>query len=195
MSNIQETIFARVENGVVVEYPVTSEQIRNRKAPLSLFKQVQPTKKPEVSSFQRLQENVELFGNDVRVTYTVEDMSIQEVLNQLHDEHKRNSENHITASDVPQEVFAQVVNLARAKIGVDLDKFAQERSYDNIVSLCSYATDPDPAHAIEAQRGVELRSRAWAAIRDYQVAVATGVKPVPRFESEIFEVVPALTWE
>lgn len=196
MPEIKETLFARVENGQIVEYPVTAEQIRNRKAPLSMFKQVGYTEaKPAVTQFQHLEEIVTLVGGDVKVTYKVTDLTLQEILNRLHSNHDAVSSIPITVAGVSQEVFARVVFLARKKVGEDLDKFANTRDYDGIVSLCSYSTDPDPAHAAEAQRGVELRSQAWASIRDYQVAVATGVKPVPRFESEIFAVVPALTWD
>ncbi len=196
MPEIKETLFARVENGQIVEYPVTAEQIRNRKAPLSMFKQVSFSEpKPQVTEFQRLEENVILVGGDVKVTYKVTDMTLQEILTRLHQDHEAESSDPITVADVPQEVFSRVVFLARKKVGEDLDVFANTRDYDSIVSLCSYATDPDPAHVAEAQRGVGLRSQAWASIRDYQMAVTTGASPVPRFESEIFAVVPALTWD
>ncbi len=196
MSEINEPLFARIENGQIVEYPVTTEQIRNRKAPLSMFKQVSfIDPKPQVTEFQHLKENVILVNGVVKVTYNVTDMTLQEILNRLHQDHEAQSSDPITVANVPQEVFGRVVFLARKKVGEDLDVFANTRDYDGIVSLCSYATDPDPAHAAEAQRGVELRSQAWASIRDYQMAVATGATPVPRFESEIFAIVPALTWD
>ena len=91
MSEINEPLFARIENGQIVEYPVTTEQIRNRKAPLSMFKQVSfIDPKPQVTQFQHLEENVILVDGVVKVTYKVTDMTLQEILNRLHqDQHIR----------------------------------------------------------------------------------------------------------
>ena len=196
MLNNNEILFARVEQGQIIEFPVTAEQIRNRNAPLSMFKQVTALEaRPSATQFQVVTEVLSLVGNDVRLVYKVTDLTLQEILNRLHEDFEKTATADITVADVPAEVFAKVLAVTRQRLGEQLNAFAQTRDYDDIVSLCSYATDPEPDHAAEGQHGVALRSQVWAAIRDYQKDVISGAKPVPRFESDIFEVVPALTWE
>lgn len=74
-----------------------------------------------------------------------------------------------------------------------LDAFAQTRGYDDMHSLVTYATDPDPVFAAEGQRGVNLRSATWAAMRQIELQVAAGQRVVESIEDVEGEL-PALTW-
>ena len=185
-----EILFARTEGNRLIEFPVTLEEIQNRGAPISMFKQVVFGEKPAELPFHRIEEKVVVENLTPFVRYENVPLTIQEILNALW-LHKKD----IKISEVPQELFLRVVQLARVEIAARLDAFAKTRDYDNIVSLCSYATDPLPAHAAEGQRGVNLRSACWEEIRRYSEEVATGKQPVPRLETEIFAGLPSLTWE
>jgi hypothetical protein len=188
--NYPDILFARTEGNRIIEFPVTLEEIQNRGAPLTMFRQVVFGEKPAELPFHRIEEKLEVENLTPYVRYVNVPMTIQEILNALW-LHKE----EIKVNEVPQELFQRVVQLARVEIAARLDAFAQTRDYDNIVSLCSYATDPLPVHAAEGQRAVNLRSGCWEEIRRYSEAVATGKQPVPRLETEIFAGLPALTWE
>lgn len=74
-----------------------------------------------------------------------------------------------------------------------LDAFVRTRNYDGILSLCTYATDPDPRFAAEGQRGVDLRSATWAACYLIMAEVQAGTRPMPTVE-ELLAELPALEW-
>ncbi|HPS76516.1 MAG TPA: hypothetical protein PLS53_00010 [Thermoanaerobaculaceae bacterium] len=84
----------------------------------------------------------------------------------------------------PAERVVEIVDLATQelalarKAAIDavqarLDLFAQSWGYDNILSLCSYATSKVPRFATEAQIGIDFRDQTWAAVMQYETTVAT----------------------
>lgn len=91
----------------------------------------------------------------------------------------------------PQELFKVAVDATQDR----LDSFAAERGYDGILSLCTYATDPDPVFAAEGQRGVALRSATWAALKGIQHEVLTGQRPLPLEWDLVAAELPPATWE
>lgn len=184
-----KNVFARVENNRILEYPVTKEIIQNRKAPLSMFRQVKFLEKPKTTEFELLTESIELVSGIPTVSYKVRNLTVQEILDNLY-----GTKPELTIDQVPLEVFKRVSFLAREKIGQMLDAFAKTRGYDNIASLASYSNDPDPQQAAEGLLGTQLRSRCWVAIKDYEVGVMSGTIPVPRYESQILKVLPEFTW-
>ena len=187
---LEDVVFARMDGNTVIEYPVTLQEIQNRGAPMSMFRMVVDRgTKPEPKPFHRVVEKV--VGENLTPIRTFEQfpLSLQEILNELW-----NHRESLTAAEVSPETFARVIELTRIEATARLDAFALTREYDDITSLCSYSTDPDPDFKAEGQRGVELRSLTWKSLREYNHAVATGKKPVPRLDSEIFAILPELTW-
>lgn len=91
----------------------------------------------------------------------------------------------------PAELFAQAVDYTQKR----LDDFAASRGYDGILSLCTYATDPDPVYSAEGQRGVTLRSTTWATLRNLQREILAGQRPLPSSWEELDGLLPPLTWE
>jgi hypothetical protein len=75
-----------------------------------------------------------------------------------------------------------------------LDSFASSRNYDGILSLCTYATDPNPTFQGEGQYGVEARSATWAKLYDILAEVEAGTRPMPTGYEDIESELPALTW-
>lgn len=74
-----------------------------------------------------------------------------------------------------------------------LDQSAQERRYDNILSLCTYATDPDPKLSAEGQAGVLFRSKVWRYGFSLEEGVLSGEKEMPSIE-ELISNAPKLEW-
>ncbi|GAA6119562.1 hypothetical protein [Acidovorax sp. FG27] len=74
-----------------------------------------------------------------------------------------------------------------------LDEFAQQRRYDGIVSLASYASSKNARYAAEGQRGVDLRDEVWSVLREIESSVLSSTRPVPTFEEAIAEL-PEMTW-
>lgn len=74
-----------------------------------------------------------------------------------------------------------------------LDETARERSYDNILSLCTYATSTNEKFAAEGQAGVEWRDAVWD--KCYQILndVEAGDRDRPT-EDELLAELPEFEW-
>lgn len=74
-----------------------------------------------------------------------------------------------------------------------LDTVAQERGYDNILSLCSYATSSDMTHSAEGQAGVEWRDAVWNYCFSVLGEVTNELRTLPTPDELIAEL-PTITW-
>jgi hypothetical protein len=88
-----------------------------------------------------------------------------------------------------EEIYQDFVS----KIQKRLDDFAKTRSYDGILSLCSYATSKDAKFSAEGQLGVNLRDATWAKGYELLDEVKAGTRPIPTWE-ELEALLPVLAW-
>lgn len=189
-SIFDDTVFARVVDDKLMEYPVLYKHIVNREGPKSQFKQVVFGVKPSIDpQVQKLTETIELVKGVPTVTYKAEDLTIDEILAFLW----RDKET-LTAAQVPLAVFKKISQLTDALATKALDEFSQTRRYTNIASLATYVNDPLEDNRTEALRGVALRSEFYAVLKQFEIDVASGARPVPKTFAEISVLFPELTW-
>ena len=89
----------------------------------------------------------------------------------------------------PEEVQADLTIAVQAH----LDKTAQERRYDNILSLCTYATSPNPKFAAEGQAGVAWRDAVWTKCYAVLADVNAGMRSIPTSGDLVAEL-PDMVW-
>lgn len=75
-----------------------------------------------------------------------------------------------------------------------LDDFAQTKTYDGILSACTYATSTVPRFATEGQYCVQARDACWAAVASIEADVLAGNRPAPSGFEDIRAELPALSW-
>jgi len=75
-----------------------------------------------------------------------------------------------------------------------LDAFAQTRTYDSILSACTYANSSVPRLKKEGQTCVTLRDLTWEALYTHMNAVQRGEKQMPSGFSDIESILPILDW-
>jgi hypothetical protein len=75
-----------------------------------------------------------------------------------------------------------------------LDRFAQTRNYDGILSLCTYADSTVPQFASEGAYGRQARDATWATLYQILAEVEAGIRAVPSGYAEVEPLLPALEW-
>jgi hypothetical protein len=72
-----------------------------------------------------------------------------------------------------------------------LDSTAKSRGYDNILSLCTYATSTVEKFRREGQAGVEWRDAVWSKCYEILEEIQAGNRGVPE---DIISELPVFTW-
>ena len=75
-----------------------------------------------------------------------------------------------------------------------LDDFARTKTYDSILSACTYATSLVPKFAAEGQYCVSARDTCWGVVAQIEAEVLAGTRPVPTGFEEIKPELPVLAW-
>lgn len=96
---------------------------------------------------------------------------------------------HLSHGTSAQDVFARMQSLVQSR----LDAWAQERGYDGILSLCTYATSSNPKFRAEGQRGVDVRDQCWQYGYELLAQVQAGERPIPTV-AEVLAGLPAMEW-
>jgi len=74
-----------------------------------------------------------------------------------------------------------------------MDDTAQERNFDDILSLCTYATSAKPKFKAEGQAGVEWRDDVWLYCYAELDKVLAGERGTPTTQ-ELIDELPVFTW-
>lgn len=190
-------IFARTVNGVIVQYPVTIDDINARNTPTDIYlpclfsDQLDPLV-PGIG--QKIAEAPQIIGGAVYVIRTIVLKTIEELFLELRDL-TGVPEGPIPNTSVSLELFGIFENAAKIKVQATLDAFANTRDYDNLTNLCSYDNSLHPAFQTEAARGIVLRDQTWATLHVYLGELMAGTKPIPLSWTDVEPNLPALTWE
>lgn len=199
MADLQ-TVYARVENGVVVEYPVFGLHIVNRGQPFDWYTEVQFRSKPELPAFHVYKETLSVEGGQVIATYAAVPLSLEQILGQLFQSTQPDPimpEPVAAAVDfasIPADTVARVTELIKQAVQKRLDTFAQAKGYDSMLSACTYATSSVAEFQAEGQKAIALRDSTWQALYAYLGQVQSGGQPVPRSFADVEASLPALAW-
>lgn len=87
----------------------------------------------------------------------------------------------------------QTIKLFTAAVQSYMDASAQQRNYDGILSLCTYATSTVAKFAAEGQAGVDFRDTCWSHCYQVLADVEAGTREQPAMDDFMAEL-PALAW-
>lgn len=190
--------YARLANGRIIEYPVKCESIKESDIEQGLVKEVTVLENSfKVDKFYRVVSKLKIIDHLPVLKNVQELKSLEELIQENYIEplfpyfHLEK----LGISTVPFNVIQDMVEAVREIGTVELNRFAQTRGYDDIISLISYKDDPFPRFAKEGQRGFELRSLYWSVFTLFNEGVVTGEIEFPRTVEGIVSMFPTLTWD
>lgn len=100
-----------------------------------------------------------------------------------------------TVEQIPaEELVARVRSEIMDGVQRYLDDFATTKTYDSMLSACTYATSTVPQFAKEGQYCVEKRDECWATVARIEAEVLAGTRPAPTGFDDIKGELPALEW-
>lgn len=195
-------LFGRVENWAIVEFPVTVEMLAERpNAASEVYIEAfyDPNQVPvNLPLKSKIVESPRLIGPHIFIDRIVVDKTIQEMFDYLflvagtYDEVNGVVINHAL---ITPEIYAAFYELVKKEVQVHLDRFAQERGYDGIVSLCSYKGSNNLVYGSEASYAMDIRDDVWHGLTTYFNGVQAGTSPVPLSFTDILSHIPEMSWD
>ena len=98
-----------------------------------------------------------------------------------------------TIEDKQVEAIASLKQSLTSAVQKHMDDTAQQRNFDDILSLCTYATSAKPKFKAEGQAGVEWRDDVWLYCYAELDKVLAGERGTPTTE-ELIDELPVFTW-
>ena len=98
-----------------------------------------------------------------------------------------------SAAIIQEEFLTSTKSRLTSAIQSTLDEKAQERGYDSILSLCTYATSTIAKFADEGQAGVSWRDEVWAKGYTILADVEAGTRSIPTVD-ELLAELPNFVW-
>ncbi len=99
----------------------------------------------------------------------------------------------LQAHENPEAAMQRLLREYTALIQKRLDDFSRTKTYDSILSACTYATSTIPIFKAEGQYCVEARDRTWAAANSVLQAVLAKERLAPAW-AELEAELPVLEW-
>ena len=197
---MKEPIFARIEDGQVVQYPMTYDDINERNTPNDVYYQCffsddDSPLTPALS--ERVTEKLTIVGTSVYVSKTLVKKTITDMFTYLHDIAAVINEEGVVSIDrtkVSADVYLAFEDAIKAEVQKKLDDFARQKGYDDLRSACTYTNSSIEVYRTEGIRATELRDLTWYTLYVYFNDVITGVRDLPVTWNDIAQNLPELTW-
>lgn len=193
-----DTVYALVENRTITIYPITESDINERNNPTETYYTCFFDTEPEYDGNTQVLVHVpKLLGTVVFVMYKVEDKDLDGIMVDLNAFITNELANNRvpTVTSLPNGMLGNIMQLTLKRVQTSLDNFAKTRAYDDMRSLCTYATSTNLKFKEEGERGIFLRDETWASLYVYLGTVSAGALPYPFTWENIASNLPALTWD
>lgn len=193
----QSQVYARIENGQIIEYPVYEEFIISRGDPFSLYTPVIPSSIPPLEEYQETVQTLQVIDNQAYIHYTVVNSPFESLLALAWG--AETYEEIITdpvpaASTIPLSLINALEASASILVQNILDNFAKTKGYSDIASAVSYFNSTVPSFAADASAAINCRDLTWTGVYNYRNGILAGTIPFPSSFDEFVGKLPVLSW-
>ncbi len=198
-----QQVYARVQNGIITEYPVYPDFIAARGDPLDWYTPVTYTTPPQAAPFQMVTSKPVVIGNMVVLQYTLVDEPLDSLLAkawgvssllELQPPFAINKPAAPAVSSIDPALFKQTQAKIAQRVQETLDDFATKKNYDNMQSLAGYYNSTVATFAADAAVGIALRDASWTSLYAYLNEIVAGTKPIPSSFMDVATLLPLLVW-
>jgi len=199
---MHDNIFARIDGGVIVQYPLNIDDINQRNIPTDVYLPCYFSEDhASIAARLKLSEKIlyypKIVGTVVYVDCCTVKKTIVEMFDYLHQVALRlDAENnpYIDRILVTSQIYSAFEEVIKEHVSAELNTFARTRGYDDLRSVCTYYNSSNPTYQTEATRAIYLRDETWSTLYQYFQDVQTGTAEIPVYWSEIQVMLPQLTW-
>ena len=96
-------------------------------------------------------------------------------------------------TEQPDPTNTTLLTAYRNAVGKYLDILAQEKDYESILSLCTYAVSSSPARKAEGEAGIVCRDTAWNHMEQVLNDIISKERLAPTME-EVLSELPSIEW-
>jgi hypothetical protein len=203
---MEQTVYARVYDGKIIEYPVYEIHIRNRVHPFDWYKKVEKSERPASTVYQYVKETLTVNNDRVMSNYHVVDHGLDYLFSMIYSSNDY-SQKPVSNKDIPiNQIEDQFISAApegymeALTTAVDryvsnlLNEFAATSGFDSINSLVSYKDSTVAEWASMANEFIILRDLMWTTCINMQKELRAGTKSIPKSLLEFTELLPELKY-
>jgi hypothetical protein len=204
-------VYAKIENGNIVDYPVYPTHIKNRSHPINWYTPCIFETRPVIKKYQYLKEKLKVSPDRkfVYITYEVDNLPLESLFQRIppriiETEGEENSpfmdmfgivgSSNLIEDPPSPELINEIKNRIIERVDNELNEFARSRDYTSIVSAVSYINSSNPKFKAEGQYCSDLRDAVWPALFGYLQEILSNTVPVPISYAEIQERIPQFKW-
>ena len=187
--------YARIEDGVIVEYPVYEEHIKNRSHPFEWYTPVIYDEKPEAAIDQHTREILTIGNGVVNCSYVVENMSLRDLISIANSKSSPiGNSDKLLVSDIDPVIVQKVVDKVLEYSINKLETFVKSNGYDSIISAISYKDSTVAKYQNEANQVIVMRDNLWSILLTYSEEVKAGTKDFPVSVLDVDKIIPTFAF-
>lgn len=196
MSNALK-IYARVQGGKVIEYPVLEETINARKDPFYFYLPVREEAKPKlIGVAQSISYEFVVGAQEVSIKYTVKNKDLDDLFQLFTFKKIGDASVPVSVSDISAEMLAYFQNKISLYVESKIEALAVAKGYNSLDTLLSrYRNSTNTAWKQESEFVQAILDKAWAEMIVYFDEMKNGVKPIPLSRDEIDAVIVIPGWK
>jgi hypothetical protein len=183
-------IYAKVEDGVVVSYPIDAASLMNQGANLDLYHLVEYSERPVISSWMYLTEHPVLMSDRVKVMYKAQVMDLRDMLTVC-----RGRGTQPTVETLGEDFVDRLRTLSIPVLkGKVLDFVRTDPWYDSIESATADLYSNVEPFRTKGEYVMSVMDALKQATNKYFTDILSGDKPLPSSIDDILSLIPPLEW-